>query len=154
MPGRRATPTAAKRLRGNPGRRPLNEREPQPGGKLGAAPGWLSAGAKRHWKEKAPQLEATKVGTKIDRDALARLCVILDLMEQAAEDLKAGPLVKGKRNPAVNLFLDLSKEARQYMGAFGLEPSSRTKLHIEPARELTEMEKLLAETEQGKGGVN
>jgi P27 family predicted phage terminase small subunit len=49
MRGRKPTPTALKILRGNPGQRPLNRREPTPVGDLTAPPDWLTDSQKEAW---------------------------------------------------------------------------------------------------------
>ena len=49
MRGRKPTPTAIKVLEGNPGKRPLNDREPQPPKKAPSCPKWLEPDAKREW---------------------------------------------------------------------------------------------------------
>ena len=49
MRGRKPTPTQVKILRGNPGRRPLNEGEPQPAPLAPSCPPELSPTAKDEW---------------------------------------------------------------------------------------------------------
>jgi len=56
-PGPAPQPTALKRLHGNPGKRPLNEREPQPAQKLPLCPRHLKGVARAQW---------TKVGKMLD----------------------------------------------------------------------------------------
>ena len=48
-------PTALKISRGNPGKRPLNDREPQPEG-VARCPSWLCDVAKAEWKRLAGEL--------------------------------------------------------------------------------------------------
>lgn len=45
--GRKPTPTAIKELEGNPGKRPLNTKEPKPVKKAPSCPKWLEPEAKR-----------------------------------------------------------------------------------------------------------
>jgi len=63
--GRRPTPTALKILRGNPGKRPLNQDEPQPPKGPVVKPE-LSAGADRVWDALAPVCEAMGTLTAAD----------------------------------------------------------------------------------------
>ena len=44
--GRKPTPTAIKELEGNPGKRPLNTKEPKPVKKAPSCPKWLEPEAK------------------------------------------------------------------------------------------------------------
>ena len=45
--GRKPTPTAIKELEGNPGKRPLNAKEPKPVKKAPSCPKWLEPEAKK-----------------------------------------------------------------------------------------------------------
>ena len=58
MRGRKPKPTALKVLEGNPGKRPLNKKEPQPEKKAPAARHGWSRKAKKEWKRMAKTLEA------------------------------------------------------------------------------------------------
>ena len=48
--GRKPKPTALKELEGNPGKRPLNDREPKPEKKAPPCPKWLNDDAKKEWR--------------------------------------------------------------------------------------------------------
>jgi len=74
MQGRKPIPTAVKELRGNPGHRPLGDREPQP--KVGEPPmpSGLSRYAKQAWKRMVPILLDMGVLTVADGDALMLYC--------------------------------------------------------------------------------
>src|SRR5688572_3138073 len=65
--GRRPLPTAMKVLRGNAGKRPLNEQEPQPRVAMPACPPHLSDEAKREWRRMGRRLAALGLVTEIDR---------------------------------------------------------------------------------------
>ena len=51
--GRKPKPTALKVLEGNPGKRPLNDREPVPPKGTLKCPAWLLPEAKKEWKRLA-----------------------------------------------------------------------------------------------------
>ena len=68
--GRKPKPTALKQQEGNPGKRPLNEREPTPPKGTIRCPNWLEAEAKKEWKRLAPSLEAMGVLTTADITAV------------------------------------------------------------------------------------
>ena len=54
---RKPTPTAIKELEGNPGKRPLNTKEPKPEKKAPSCPKWLEPEAKKEWRRLAKQME-------------------------------------------------------------------------------------------------
>ena len=72
--GRKPKPTALKVLEGNPGKRPLNNKEPQPEKKAPRCPSWLEPEAKKEWKRMAKTLEAIGVLTQVDKAAYAGYC--------------------------------------------------------------------------------
>jgi P27 family predicted phage terminase small subunit len=79
MPGRKPLPTAVKRLKGNPGKRPLNEREPQPPRTAARLAAPLELGddavACAYWEELVPMLREIRQITDADRGAMVALCV-------------------------------------------------------------------------------
>ena len=72
--GRKPKPTALKLLEGNPGKRPLNGREPVPLRAALKCPAWLLPEAKKEWKRLAPALEAMGVLTMADLTAFEGYC--------------------------------------------------------------------------------
>ena len=80
-------PTALRKLRGNPGRRPLNRMEPKPA--RGAAfPVWLDSlgdpAIRQIWGELAGVLDRSKLLTEADGEALAQLVHKTSLYRRAA----------------------------------------------------------------------
>ena len=88
MAGRKPLPTNIKLLRGNPGKRPLNEREPEPKAKLPRAPEHLNDEAKREWRRMAHTLYDLGLLTEIDRAALAAYCVAWGRWVEAEKNLQ------------------------------------------------------------------
>ncbi len=74
MRGRKPKPTRLKLIEGNPGKRPINGREPKPPGSLPSCPAHLSATAKTEWKRLARSLNRIGMLTEIDRAAMAAYC--------------------------------------------------------------------------------
>ena len=72
--GRKPKPTAIKMLEGNPGKRPLNVKEPAPPKGNMKCPVWLLPEAKKEWKRLASSLEAMGVLTMVDLTAFAGYC--------------------------------------------------------------------------------
>jgi phage terminase small subunit len=71
MNGRKPKPTHLKLVTGNPGRRPLNDCEPQPEIALPPVPPELCDDAKLEWDRVSFELHRAGLLTKVDRAALA-----------------------------------------------------------------------------------
>lgn len=127
-------PTSLKLIRGNPGKRAINKREPQPSAKAPRCPDFLDEIAKREWSRMLPILKRMKVLTEADGVALANLCQALSTMIQAQEALsKSGLLVKAQsgwvqQSPLVSVVQSQMKIVNQLCGEFGLTPSSRSRI--------------------------
>ena len=83
MRGRKPVPTHLKVLRGNPGKRRLNDQEPKPEGELADPPEWMSESQKQGWIyaiENAPD----GLLKKLDRSALVAWVVAEDLHRHAS----------------------------------------------------------------------
>jgi hypothetical protein len=74
MAGRKPKPTVLKLITGNPGRRPLNRREPKLRPGIPSCPPHLSPEAKREWSRVIPLLAECRLVTEVDRAALAAYC--------------------------------------------------------------------------------
>ena len=84
--GRRPLPTALRKLEGNRGKRPFNEREPQPSPGEPAMPP-LSREAAKEWKRIVPILMALGILTVADGSALAIYCTAFARWQQAERQL-------------------------------------------------------------------
>ena len=74
MAGRKPKPTAVKKLEGNPGKRKLNTKEPNPGKGMPDCPAWLLPEAKTEWIRLSEKLNQMGVLTENDRSAFAAYC--------------------------------------------------------------------------------
>jgi P27 family predicted phage terminase small subunit len=93
MAGRRPKPTAIKTLQGNPGHRPLNDKElVAPKGEPEMPKGMLPA-ARREWKNIVPLLMKLGVLSQIDGKALAAYCDTFAHMEKSRKDIEKYGLV-------------------------------------------------------------
>jgi P27 family predicted phage terminase small subunit len=135
--GRKAIPTELKILRGNPGKRPLNEREPKPTKGVPEPLAGLSVKAKQHFTKLVEQLTAVRVLTVVDGPALSALAQSIADYEEASVML----VVKGKtaiteRGEVRSPWAILQKQALDQMqrgfADFGLTPSARTRLEHLP----------------------
>src|SRR4051794_4588403 len=86
--GRKPTPTKLKVAAGNPGKRPLNDREPQPAVAEPPLPAWLPQRAKAEWRRIVPELLALGLLTRIDQAALVSYCVAVAEVETATRTLE------------------------------------------------------------------
>jgi P27 family predicted phage terminase small subunit len=131
----RPVPTALKLLRGNPGKRAINQDEPQP--EAGAdMPEGLSDGASKHWPVVAKQLEDARVLTKLDGAALALYCETWARWADANEKvIKLGAVVKSPSGfPIQSPYLAIANKAHDQLVKllieFGMTPAARTKVSV------------------------
>ena len=160
-------PTSIKLLRGNPGKRPLNKREPKPKEGVPYCPSWLSDEARRHWKRTAAILKDMGLLTTADGDALANYCdtwaqwrEMRDWIEkhgpvmpirgaptgEVGEDGRPlpGPIKYIQQAPQVNIARHLLLILGRYQLEFGLTPSARTRIQVgKSSTESAEFERFL-----------
>ncbi len=137
MRGRKPKPTVLKILEGNPGRRPLNEREPQAPAEVPECPDFLDDEARAEWFRMAPVLEEMGVLTPADRAALAAYCTAYSRWVTAERQVqRLGTIVKSplKNFPMKSPYLTVADQAletmRKFMVEFGLTPSSRSRIRV------------------------
>lgn len=141
--GRNPTPTPLKVIRGNPGRRPLNPREPQPPKKAPAKPQWLKGEALSEWERVAPILAKIGLLSELDRAALVGYCTQYAIYVRAMADIESrGEVVEVTRgkgdhtweeeqvNPYVNIADKAIQRIRAYCQEFGLTPSARGRMQV------------------------
>jgi P27 family predicted phage terminase small subunit len=149
--GRKPKPTALKILEGNPGKRPLNDKEPQPEKKAPRCPSWLEPEAKKEWKRMAKTLETIGVLTQIDKAAFAGYCQAYARWKEAEEFLsKHGTIFKTpsgyiQQVPQVSIAQTYLKVMKDFCSEFGLTPSARTRIRVNTVDTPTDdpMEELL-----------
>lgn len=134
--GRKPKPTTLKMISGNPGKRKLNQDEPEYEAiEVPAPPAWLSPIATDKWHELAPQLSGTKVLTDVDLHNLEMFCQAYSRWRDA-EDLvsRMGVVVETpfgpKKNPACTIINETSRQLSTFGAMLGLDPSSRSRIHI------------------------
>jgi P27 family predicted phage terminase small subunit len=133
--GRKPKPTRLKLLAGNPGKRPLNTREPAPELATPERPPELDDVAAAEWARVCPELAAIGVLTRLDRSALAAYCQSWSQWLHAIEKLKTtGPVVKAPsgfpiQNPYFAIANSALKQMKAFLTEFGMTPSSRSRIH-------------------------
>lgn len=149
--GRKPKPTALKVLEGNPGKRPLNKKEPQPENKAPRCPSWLEPEAKNEWRRMAKTLEAMGVLTEVDKAAFAGYCQAYARWKEAEEFLsKHGTIFKTpsgyiQQVPQVSIAQTYLKVMKDFCSEFGLTPAARTRIQVDTETKSSgdPMEKLL-----------
>lgn len=137
MRGRKPTPTALKRLAGNPGKRRLPKDEPTPRKAVPRPPAHLSKEAKTEWQRVIKELETLGLVTLLDRAALAAYCQAYGRWVRAEKALaEKGEIVKSPSGyPIQNPFLAIANKAWDQMmrvlPEFGMTPSARTRVKAE-----------------------
>ena len=135
--GRKPTPAALKRLRGNPGRRPIAPEVKACAGEP-PMPATLSDGAKDIWRTLAPELVNMGVLSIVDGGLFACYCTALADFNAANEVLaREGYLVESPngyqvQHPMLSIRKNAAREIARIAPEFGLSPSSRTRVHAEP----------------------
>ena len=137
--GRKRKPTALKLLTGNPGGRPLPEREPKFAAGLPPCPAHLPARGKTEWHRVGKMLAAQGVMTHADRAVLASYCQAWGMWVDASEKLeKFGSMlnVDGVLTPSPYLRLvEREREALvKFAAELGLTPVSRSRIIANPPK--------------------
>lgn len=138
MPGPAPKPTKLKQLQGNPGKRPLNQREPQPKGNRFNCPSWLSDEAKAEWRRIVPELRELGLATRIDHAALEAYCEQYARWREATLLLREGGLSymtstgNLRERPEVGIANEALKNMRMLLTEFGMTPASRSRISVAP----------------------
>ena len=140
--GRPKTPTAVKAARGT--LRVVPADEPQPPTDGIAMPAHLGQLAAAKWRELLPLLQAVRVMTRADIEALGRYCDTYEWWLATRAKLRAdgdtypilndgGEIKYIAQRPEVSIAHKLSQQLRQLEHDFGLSPAARASIHVEPA---------------------
>ena len=136
MRGRKPKPKALKLIQGNPGKRPINGREPKPPSSRPTCPAHLSPTAKAEWKRLGADLNKIGLLTQIDRAVLAAYCHAYGRWVEAEKKLQETPMIL--KTPAgyvqASPWLTISSKQLELMAKFmvelGLTPASRSRLAV------------------------
>lgn len=140
--GRKPTPSHLKLVRGNPGKRPLNAKEPAPRRERPSAPAHISDTAREVWGQAVLLLDEMGVLTSADVFAIEVLCEALADHRDAGETIAAEGRFYETTNatggtmwrahPAVALRSDADRRIRGWCAEFGLTPSARSRIETAP----------------------
>jgi P27 family predicted phage terminase small subunit len=136
MRGRKPLPSNVVRLRGNPGKRRLNDAEPRPGPATPTCPAYLGAEARKEWKRLSKELASLGLLTRLDRGLLAAYCQAHALWVEAVASIERyGTMVKSPNGyPMPSPYVAVANRQVDIMvriaAEFGLTPSSRTRIRV------------------------
>lgn len=134
MRGRKPKPTAMKILSNNPGKRPINKREPTYPELGDEPPAFLGDIAKEEWHRVLPVLLAASAIKVPEAAALAAYCEAFETYHRLAEMSRGkGFIVKAPNGcPMISpLFTALSRaraDMIRLMAELGITPSSRSRI--------------------------
>jgi P27 family predicted phage terminase small subunit len=138
--GPKPAPTAIKIARGTV--RSRSNTEPAPPTTGIVMPSHLGEVAQAKWRDLLPLLQAVKVMTDADVEALARYCDTYEWWLATRATLRkegdtypilndGGEIKYIAQRPEVSIAHKLATQLRQLEQDFGLNPSARTSLHVE-----------------------
>ncbi len=139
--GRVPQPTEVKKAKGNPGQRKLNDKEPKPEVEAPACPDFLSDYAKEEWERIVPELLRNGLLTSLDGATLAAYCAAYGRWREAEERIASSGIVikmgdKGYivQSPWLQVANKAIKQIEIFAARFGLSPSDRTRIRIDPQK--------------------
>lgn len=127
----------------------MNKGEPQPKAVLPAAPAHLKGDERVKWDERAKTLHEQGMLTTLDLDALAMYCVVFVRWTKAEQVVREkGEIIKTTNGNIIqNPYLSIANRALEQLnklGAeFGMTPSSRSRVKLDPMDPEQELERLL-----------
>ena len=131
------TPTKLKVLRGNPGRRPLNENEPDPEASIPEKPDSLSEEAAKVWDKITIELDKIGLLSDIDGSALEMYCEALATFRycsrKIAEHGGIGEYLENRSAQTSQLFAAQMKAldaVKKFCTEFGMTPASRSRISV------------------------
>lgn len=151
MASPRPIPTALKLINGNPGKRPLNKKEPKPDNALLICPKYLQCDtvAYNEWNRLVPELYKLGLLTNIDQTVLELYCSQYSIYREAIKQIQKEGLTTNnirdgfKALPEVAIARESAKTIKAIAIEFGLTPSSRSKISLPGESLEDEFEKLL-----------
>lgn len=137
--GRKATPTAIKKLRGGD-KRYINDAEPKFSAPTNIrAPAVLGKHGRQHWKDLAPLLVEHDLLTTADLALFTQLCIAYELSIEARLTIKEEGLFRKdeegvqRKHPGVQVWRDAMMAYAKLANEFGLSPAARAGLGIAPS---------------------
>jgi P27 family predicted phage terminase small subunit len=136
MRGRKPLPSNVVRLRGNPGKRRLNDAEPRPSPRVPTCPACLGDEARKEWRRLARELAELGLLTGLDRGLLAAYCQAHAMWVEAVSSIERyGTMVKSPNGyPMQSPYVAVANKQVEIMvriaSELGMTPSSRTRIQV------------------------
>jgi len=143
-PGPKPSPTAIKKLRGNPGNRPLNANEPDIPTDMPDCPDHLDKIGKTEWTRLAVLLDGRGLITKAERAVLTAYCETWSIHVKASKDLHTYGMIlmSDKGVPYQSPYLGIVNVSTRTLMALaaelGLSPSSRSRITAAPTKKVVD----------------
>jgi P27 family predicted phage terminase small subunit len=135
MKGRKPKPTDQKRLAGNPGKRKLNDAEPEPELTIPACPEWLDGLGRKEWSRITTHLHAVGCIAELYLLPLAAYCMAYSrwLRAEAQAIATGGDVcVSNEGGKYFNPWRAVADKAQAQMttlaAEFGMTPSSKSRI--------------------------
>ena len=128
------TPTRLKLLRGNPSKRPLNNKEPKPRITIPSCPKHLNQEARKEWRRITRELAALGLISNLDRAALAAYCDAYARWVEASENVRQfGLILKSPsgypiQSPYLAILNKAIEQMRVFLVEFGMTAASRSRI--------------------------
>ncbi len=133
--GRKPKPTALKKLAGNPGRRPLNEKEPNFSDLTNIdPPEWLPELATDMWQRIVPELLREKIIKQTDLHLVESFCTSYAIWRMALVEVNSFKIIMQNasggptKNPALTALNEANNQMMKTGAALGLSPADRVRL--------------------------
>jgi P27 family predicted phage terminase small subunit len=128
--GPQPAPTALKLERGNPGKRPLNDAEPELATATRKLPAGLAGRAKAEWTRLVDELITKGVLTIGDMHAFEEYCRLVGEVDTYEKLIKRVGRPDAHKLGYANYLLKLRTQLRQQAAHLGLTPSSRSGVKV------------------------
>ena len=137
--GRPKTPTKLRLLRGNPGRRPIDDDEPDPSprARIPTPPQDMGKYGRSEWRRMAKVLVPLGLLTDADMSAFRAMCHSFQRMCEAEDQIRIMGMVvmTPSKYPVQSPFIAIANKARAECMAlwaqFGMTPAARTKVSVQ-----------------------
>jgi P27 family predicted phage terminase small subunit len=146
MKGRKPKPTARKKLEGNPGKRKINRREPQPRMSADIEPMLINAIGTAFRNCYWDMLHEMRILTDADVAAFEMMAVHYAFAFRAAQIVEREGLIifdqfgQLHKHPAMQILRDNSALFKSYAAEFGMTPSARSRIQVPLPNEMNQLE--------------
>lgn len=137
-PGPRPGPTKLKVLKGNPGKRALNEDEPEIPPGMPDQPDFLNKDALEEWDRITSQLLTLGLLTKVDRVAISAYCQAYGRWASAERDILENGVIYVSpktgfkmQSPMLAISNKAMEQMLKFLVEFGMTPSSRSRVTVD-----------------------